>query len=132
MALSKSLASYTDVKAILDACVRAGGGRYRLETAGRATQWRHRANAYRNLLRKQHQVVESIVPPTPYDHLIFRIYKEDPTVVVIEVNAPTGQLEGFDGKPLDTTVTAEVQLESTDDPLLEEALAFAAGLDLGD
>lgn len=124
MPLSTSIHSYADVKQVLEAAHRAGGGRYRLSTRGEAVHWRSRAYKYRILLREQLAagvLVPGYVPETPYDTM--KLTLEENTVV-IQFITPKGKLETLDGEPIEAPKGAE----TVEDPLLAEAEALAKRL----
>lgn len=50
MSLPKSINAYSDVRAVLDAAVTAGGGTYTLQSANQAVRWRQRAYMLRKLI----------------------------------------------------------------------------------
>jgi len=125
---SRTVGNFADVSQVLDAALAAGGARYRLASSGAAIHWRQRAYSLRSLLKKLDAQAKADRPGlaigTKYDSLILRILEDEPEVVIIEVLQPHGQLEGMDGKPLQTGEA------TTHDPLLDEALALAKDLGL--
>lgn len=115
----KSPHAYEDIRRALDLALANRGARRVCASASDATQWRHRANRFRNALRQE---VEGVLTPTAYDILVMRIRPEEPHVVVIELNVDAGAMETLDGQPIAVDRTAGV------DALVEEATELAKSL----
>lgn len=86
---SRSLASYEDIRAVLDTAIRHNQFpvTYTCPTEGQAISWLHRANAYRRLLRDTEEARLKLLPgegTSPYDHLVF---KKNTTSVIIDKRA---------------------------------------------
>lgn len=101
MPSAKNINNYNDVKAILDAAVAGGGGRYHLPTKGKAVHWRQRAYTFKNLAQRNAQATSTVpgyTPPTPYDELTFSLQAGagDSFYVVIMIRQPEGHLETFE------------------------------------
>lgn len=73
LALSSNINTYSDVAAILQQILEAGGtATFTLPSAGKAIQWRQRAYKYRLLLQAQYRTqanIKGYTPPTPYDRM---------------------------------------------------------------
>lgn len=82
---SNRLGTYTDVRAILDAALAAGGGEYTLETYGAAVHWTQRAYRFRKAY-----AAATYPDPSPYDTLKLRRVEPNTTTVYIEINKPKG------------------------------------------
>jgi hypothetical protein len=99
MTAIRSLALYEDVRSVLDVALNHRGGRYICDTYGAAVHWKHRAYAFRSLLRKQKMeasFVPGFDPGTPYDKLILRVPKKgdpDDHIVTIAYAEPRGTFE---------------------------------------
>ena len=116
MTTTPTLSTYADVRAVLDAALANGGGRYKLATKAEATRWRFRAYRFRKLLREETDTY------TPYDNMLLRV---DGPVVFIQTQQITGVLTDLEGKPVE--VKEKHPLEYDD--LLSEALDFSEKLD---
>lgn len=116
--------SYADVKQVLDAALAAGGGRYRLDTKGKASRWRHRAYTFRKILQEldleRKRELPGAVPTTPYDKMWLAIAKDDPCVVEIKPAQPSGQLTDANGNPISlASIPDDVQPDELDFEALE-------------
>lgn len=105
---SRSISTYDDVKAVLDAAINHGlPAQYELATPAAAIRWRSRANSFRKL--------SSV---SAYKGLVFSIGRETPNTVTIMMHE-VGQLKTLDGTPLEVGPAA---------PLLTDAEQFAQEL----
>lgn len=113
-----SPSQFSDVAAVLDAALAAGGGLYKLPTSGKAIRWRQRAYMLRSLLLKiDERMKQGTVPAsTPYDNLVLRIRDDDPLTVRIEIEQPEGILTTLNSTPLEL----KEKLKLIDDPFLDE------------
>lgn len=108
---------YAPIKAVLDAALAGGGGRYDAPTPGAAVHFRHRAYTFRKAYR------EACAPgPSPYDRLTIRKLKRGDTSVVIEPMSLPGTFT--------PTGTGPVEVDEPEDELLAEARRIARELDL--
>lgn len=106
MSTSRSINQYSDVQSVLDAAIAQDGARYVLPSPGKATHWRHRANAFCKLLRTisiERSPVPGFYPSTPYDTFELIIEKSEPNVVIIRRREIKGKLETLDGAALTPT-----------------------------
>lgn len=104
MSASKSLVHYQDIRAILDAAISKGGGRFELPTPGKATHWRQRAHTFRKLLVEaeyKHNLIPGIVPTTPYDDWELTIDPVNKCIVVISPLTKKGKLTDMQGNDID-------------------------------
>lgn len=125
MPLSKNIKNYQHIGQVLDAALKAGGGRYILPTEKAARRWRQEAYYYRKLFEEEQRVrlgfASGIAVRTPYDRILLTI---EGTMVVIRERELEGQLRGEDGKviPLE-----EPRKLAEDEPILgEDVLQEAA------
>lgn len=80
------LGMYADVREILDAALRHGGGEYQCTDHGTAVHWRQRAYRFRKLYAEVHRSgLES-----PYDSILIRRIAPDSGTVVIELREQVG------------------------------------------
>lgn len=145
MALSDNLSTYSDVRAVADAALAAGGARFTattlregLPTRGAAIHWVQRFNKFKALLRDErlrHFPRED--PVTPYDDLRavtgctcnMNYYNtrcnrgSEPgcrgAEVMLVLAAPTPELYSLDGRRLDVSTPTRPRAEP--DPLESEA-----------
>lgn len=139
MALPKRLPAYADVHTVLEMCVKHGGGRIKLDTAGKARHWCQRANYYRKLLHADQARRSELADPmttTPYDAFSFRRDKDDESIVVIGFMPLPSSFTTPEGLPVDLTQEVNKLVATTvveeGDELLATALDFAKKLTEGD
>lgn len=109
---SRSLSSYSDVKAVLDSALEAGlPSEYHLASRSAAIRWRSRANTFRQLTASP-----------AYAHLCFAMPRDQEGVVVITANE-VGRLVSPEGKEIAVGAKAE--------PTAEEQEAAALLKELG-
>ena len=99
----ESLASYTDIKTILDVALQHNIWPViiKVATPGAATHWTQRANKYRVALRRQEEWITACPPgmgSSPFDHLQFKAFGHE---VVIQPR-PVAIME-IDGQVVDPT-----------------------------
>lgn len=125
----KSLGAYDDIRRVFDLALVNGGIKRRCpdspntKLGSGAIQWRHRANYFRKKLLDSSTAPDGVPVTTPYDVLILKIPKEDPTLVLIELRNDIGHIERLDGGVL---------LQPDADPIHGDVqdLAKELGLDL--
>jgi hypothetical protein len=139
-----SLGQYSDVRAVLDAAIAAGGGRYTLKSRGAAIHWRARAYAFRKLLQRlqdEANLIPGIAVNTPYDGMMLTIAKDkddpkfahllederDRTVIIHPIRV-VGVLTDTDGNVID--VTKQQKKEESVDEFQRAAEELAAKLTL--
>lgn len=119
-----STATFADITPVLDAALRHGGVQFKLETKGKAVQWRQRAYRYRKLLFKLSQERNAGIPgydaSTPYDQLRIDITAEGE--VVVAPIPPIPDLMDLDGNPI------VLERAKPDEDNEDELLDFAATL----
>lgn len=130
MSKSRNPNVYSDVAAVLDAAIAAGGDViYQCKHYAEAYRWRARAYHLRILLR---ELAEEVTPPgiaatTKYDHIFLsidtKLPRDERTQVHISFRKPTGVLLK-DGKEIAVTLNRDVQ----HDPLQEEMDALLGDL----
>lgn len=120
MALSQNLRTYLHIKAILDAAIAAGGGRYRLANANQAIKWRLDAYQFRKLyVRARQQELKIDRVQTIYDNMYLRI---DGNTVIIGKKEYQGFLTTHDGTvitPPDPYATQDAELDAQAKELAE-------------
>ena len=104
---------YTDVREILDAALRSGGGEFTLATHGAAIHWRQRAYKFRKLF------AETVAKDSPYDGLTLPQIPAESSTVLIKLRAQRGTFVPL-GEP--------VAEPGDDDGLLDAALNLAKDL----
>lgn len=98
-----SPAAYPDVKYIMELALERPGLKYVLQTAGKATHFKQRCYAYRNLIRSQLQEQVVNIPgyraETAFDALVIRQVNEkgeskkpDSRILIFDHISPEGQL----------------------------------------
>lgn len=112
------LGMYEDVRAVLDAALKSGGGDYELPDYGKAVWWRQRAYTFRKLYADIQYPT-----PSPYDTLSFKKVEEGGAVVKIVVGQQRGIFRPANA-PLPVLQTKEV------DPLQAVADELARNLGL--
>lgn len=120
---NQRLGLYTDVRAVLDAALAAGGGSVTLPTHGDAIHWRHRAYKFR-------KVYAETSPLSPYDALTMPKIPKDSCVVEIKKTAPPAVFTPAEGEtPLPLEVETPEAAAETDE-LLRHALDLSKDLDV--
>ncbi len=120
----KFSSQYAAEKAVLDRALASNGGRYRLDTPGKAIHWRQRCYQMRTRLRNEINTGNEGVPlATKYDPISLRPDPADPCVMIIEVGIPKGEFTPGPAVPDEW-----IQGEILPDPLEAEALALAGRL----
>lgn len=126
MGLSRNIHSYDDIRAVLDAALAEGGGRYTLATPGQAVYWRARAYYFRkllyNLAEERLANAPGMTPSTPYDQMKLTL-EEGTGSVLIQFIKPQGTLTRLDGTPIELRTKAEPDEEI--DALVAEAERLA-------
>lgn len=113
---SNRLGMYSDVRAILDAALAAGGGEYECATHGEAIHWRQRAYRFRKLF------AETIAPrESHYDSIVMPRPQE--SIVRITVRQQVGVFRPAEG---------QAPPVFDDDPLADAAAALAAKIEKGE
>lgn len=118
--------TYLNHKAVLDAALAAGGGRYSLPSHKEAVRWRLEAYYFRKLyVKKMREEIPVGTISTPYDNMLLRLAGN---VVIIEQRVITGKLTTHDG----TVITLDDPYRREQEKLDEEAeqIAKDLGLDL--
>lgn len=106
MSLPNLIEAYEDVRVVLDAVLRQGGGTFVLPTRTEAELWRRRAYKFRKLANAEGE--------RKYNGLILRLRNE--TSIVFDENRVVGTLLDPDGLPVDlTTVLSEDPIDTTGD-----------------
>lgn len=128
MPFPRHVSSYRDIEAVLDTCLRHDKwpAKLSLESPGKAVQWRHRANSFRHVLRKNEEAALGIPAgqgTSIYDNLIFRL--DGPQVIIDKRPTVAGQLS-VGGEVVD--VLSNADLESIIPAEGEDDL----GIDIGD
>lgn len=98
MPLSRNLASYRDVRAVLAEAVKHRGGRYTLDSPQAAVRWRQRAYYFRKLEENP--------------DLATMVLRLDGPVVVIEFEKLEGVFVGADGTQVDVEPANEFDEEA--------------------
>lgn len=116
---SNRLGMYSDIRAVLDAALAAGGGEYDLGDYGQAVHWRQRAYRFRKLYAETLGLdVES-----PYDSIVIRRVEPDTGLLRIQIRTVAGEFRPIEGgTPVPPTI---------DDDLLDFANSLAIKLDGG-
>lgn len=122
---SNRLGMYTDVAAILDAAIKAGGGAYICETPGMAIHWRQRAYRFRKLYAETHH--PSGKGTSPYDALILDI-PDGGVTVRIRVRRQVGVFVANEATAHDIML-GPVEMG---DELFDEAADLAAKIERGE
>lgn len=120
MGKSRNPNTYSDVAAVLDAAIAAGGEAiYETSHYAEATRWRARAYQLRLLLRDlaAETLPPGMAPTTRFDHLLLTIDKKEPTKVRISVRKPTGRLVTPEGKPIEVAGPRDVQRNPLQDDI---------------
>lgn len=122
MPLNDNLRTYLHIKAILDAAIEAGGGRYKLVDAKQAIRWRLDAYQFRKLfVRMKQKELKTDRVETIYDNMYLRI---DGNTVIIDKKEYTGFLTTHDG----TVITPADPYVAQDEALDQEADELAKSL----
>lgn len=124
MPASKELSNYSDIRAILDAAVAAGGARFTVASPGKATWWRQRANMFRVLFRREAQkgnLVPGLVLSTPYDHWEWVIDEHDKCLILIRPMTAQGTLTDMTGNALQLAQKSPRGRDVREDELLSVA-----------
>lgn len=122
MPLNDNLRTYLHIKAILDAAIEAGGGRYQLVDAKQAIRWRLDAYQFRKLfVRMKQKELKTDRVETIYDNMLLRI---DGNTVIIDKKEFSGFLTTHDG----TVITPPDPYAVQDAALDEEADELAKSL----
>ena len=131
MALSKNIHTYADVHQVLTTALEHGGGIYTLDNESAARYWQMRANNYRKLLRESSNI-------NTFDNMRFRLDKDNPCMVIIELNTPMGVLTSLTGKKLDPgtstpdDILPKPGLTNSDGKSLPATEAEAVAMDLAE
>ena len=139
MGLSKSLAMYGDVKAVLDKVCENGSAVIKFPTPAKASSFRQRCYYYRKLLHNQQAELRGLYASntsTPYDHLTLSIDKEHTNWVNIGPMLFEGEVEFEDGSTYVPTAveqgagtfTPDHTLSEEDQDLVDQAAALAETL----
>jgi hypothetical protein len=111
MSMSKELATYGDVKAVLDRVLQQKEQMYyKLPTFKAAMRWRYRMYHYRALLRKQEAIrlgLPNIQMATPYDALQC-VAIDAMGTLLIKFNEVEGKLSDAKGNSVDVKVDLNV------------------------
>lgn len=83
------LGLYDDVRQILDAALKSGGGSFDLPTHGSAVHWRQRAYKFRKLYA-QTLAADDSFSMSPYDRLTMPMIPEDSSTVIINIREIIG------------------------------------------
>lgn len=119
MSLNKNIKNYAHVGRVLDAAIKAGGGRYTLPDEKKAIRFRLECYYYRKLFeferRNQLGYAEGVAVRTPYDDIMLTL---DGSTVVIQdrKSFPFGELRGPDGRRLELEPLRTEFFEDLPDP----------------
>jgi len=97
MSASPSIASYKDIRTILDAILSRDSYPVQniFETKGRALNWKQRANTFRLLDRKINAQVQGLpehLGESPYDELVFQNPSATPNIIIIDKQGTSSTL----------------------------------------
>lgn len=124
MPLNDNLRTYLHIKAILDAAIEAGGGRYQLVDAKQAIRWRLDAYQFRKLyVRMKQKEMRTDRVQTIYDNMLLRI---DGSTVIIDKKEFQGFLTTHDG----TVITPADPYAKIDKQLDADAAELAKSLNI--
>lgn len=119
MSMSKEIAAYADVKAILDKVLEARGNLiYKLPTYKKAMHWRYRAYHFRKLIRKQEAArlgMKDLQIATQYDGLQFIAYDINGSLL-IKFSEVEGVLSTPDGEAIPVTIDHSTPMQELSDP----------------
>jgi hypothetical protein len=128
---SKNPNNYSDVAAVLDAAIAAGGEvTYKCKHYAEAYRWRARAYHLRKLLAElaMHNTPPGMAPTTRYDHLFLtmdeKLPKEQRTEVKITFRKPSGTLVDRNGKVIEIARVQDV----VRDPMQDQVEDLLGGL----
>lgn len=124
MSMSKELATYADVKAVLDAVVaKREPLQYKLPSFKAAHRWRHRFYYFRKLLRAQEAIrtgLKDIQLSTPYDGIQVAVV-DDKGTLLLKYAEIEGVLTDSKGEPVPIAIDHHTGMVSDpDEDLLNE------------
>lgn len=90
--IANRLGMYDDVRQVLDAALKSGGGHFHLPSHGLAVHWRQRAYKFRKLYA-QTLASDDSFSMSPYDRLTMPQIPDDSHTVVINVREIVGTFE---------------------------------------
>lgn len=83
------LGMYDDVRQVLDAALKSGGGEFTLPTHGAAVHWRQRAYKFRKLYA-QTLANDNSLAMSQYDKIVLKALEPDSSTVVIVLRTVPG------------------------------------------
>lgn len=125
MGLSKNLAHYDDIEAVLSAAYAEGGGTYSPPT--NVTRWIQRAYTYRKLLSEklQSQLPPGSIARTNYDTMTLKKHTVGNAVeITFRSSLPLGTFQPIGGKPAIKIDSNKVKTATPADDLLSIATSL--------